>query len=103
MSNSELEDKIFSLFKDFMARYLLPLLVCFELHYEEFIFINILVCFLCVFVYIWVMFQLHHCGSIAKFEELVPVGSTFLIGFQHALGWCSALYFFFEMLLFALV
>ncbi|KAK9949269.1 hypothetical protein M0R45_004802 [Rubus argutus] len=42
MSNSELEDKIFSLFKDFMAR-------------------------------------------IAKFEELVPVGSTFLIGFQHAL------------------
>ncbi|XP_040363353.1 uncharacterized protein LOC112164491 isoform X1 [Rosa chinensis] len=42
MSNSELEDKIFSLFKDFMA-------------------------------------------GIAKFEELVPMGSTFLNGFQHAL------------------
>ncbi|KAL6225025.1 hypothetical protein ACLB2K_003878 [Fragaria x ananassa] len=42
MSDCELEDKVFSLFKNFMA-------------------------------------------GIAKFEELVPMGSTFLNGFQHAL------------------
>lgn len=86
-----------------MARYFLPLLVCFELHYEEFIFINILVCFfVCVCLYLGNA----STSSLWQYCQVRGIGA----GGKHISHWLSAcawlvfcLIFFFDMLLFALV